>query len=194
MVGPPGKNLSAALHRPDGPIPAGSDSRMSAPHTYGRPRRSPGVARPGLDPRSVDEAGSLPAAVAGGLVHPVVLLATWTWATGSPAETWRLLFDAQVGPWLWWATAGGALVGAVWAVALLRDGLVAPLLGVALLYGVAVHQTWRLLRAPEPVLPGTPLDLYLVGWPLVLALAVALGVAERRLRSRPTGDGRSGEA
>lgn len=125
----------------------------------------------------------------GGLVHPAVLLATWTWLATSPAETWRLQFSAQVGPWLWWSIAGGAVVGTVWAVALVREGLVAPLLGVALTYGVAVHETLKLLGAPEPVLPGTPLDLYLVGWPLVVVLAVALAVAERRLRVRNAGSG-----
>lgn len=135
------------------------------------------------------DAGTRPAAIAGGFVHPAVLLATWSWAIGSPAETWRLLFDAQVGPWLWWAIGGGAVVGAVWAVALLRDGLLAPLLCVASLYCVAVYETWQLLRAPEPVLPGTPLDLYLVGWPLVLGLAGGLGLVERRVRTGRAGAG-----
>lgn len=147
------------------------------------------MGRLSFDSRSDDGLGTLPAAIAGAVVNPGVLLATWTAAIGTPAETWRLLFDAQVGPWLWWSIAGGAVVGAVVAVALVRDGLVAPLLGVALTYGFAVYETWELLRAPEPVLPGTPLDLYLVGWPLVLVLAVVLGAGERRVRTRRRRDG-----
>ena len=147
------------------------------------------MARLALDLRPDGAPVALRAAIAGGLVHPAVLLATWTWGMGTPSETWRLLFSAQVGPWLWWSIVGGAVVGAVVSVALVRDGLVAPLLGVGLLYGVAVYETWQLLRAPEPVLPGTPLDIYLVGWPLVLALVVGLALGERRLRTSQAENG-----
>ena len=35
-----------------------------------------------------------------------------------------------------------------------------------------------------PLLPGTPLDVYLVGWPLLLLLVVGVGVVERRFRGR----------
>lgn len=142
------------------------------------------MARLAFDRRPDAASVSLRAAIAGGLVHPAVLLASWTWGRGTPSETWRLLFSVQVGPWLWWSIVGGAVVGTVVAVALVRDGLVAPLLGVGLLYGIAVYETWQLLHAPEPVLPGTPLDLSLVGWPLVLALVVGLALGERRLRTR----------
>lgn len=147
------------------------------------------MARLQFDRRSDVAPVTLRAALAGGFVHPTVLLAIWTWGMGTPSETWRLLFSAQVGPWLWWSMVGGAVVGAVVAVAFARDGLVTPLLGVGLLYAIAVYETWQLLRAPEPVLPGTPLDLYLVGWPLVFALAVGLALGERRLRTRRTEDG-----
>lgn len=150
------------------------------------------MARLALGVRSAASPGTLRAAIAGGAVHLGVLLVTWTWAYGPPTQAWRLLFSAQVGPWLWWAIAGSALVGAVVAVALVGYGLVSPLAGTALIYGSMLYEMWRALQAPAPLLPGTPFDLYLVGWPVVLGLAVALALAERRIRGRRWGNGGPG--
>ena len=123
------------------------------------------------------------AAIAGALGYLLVLLGSWYWAYGSLMELRALLLTAQVGPWLWWAFLGGALVGAVLAVSLVQYNLLSPLIVVAAVYGVATYLMWIVLQAPEPPLPGTPYDLYLVGWPLLLGAAVAIGYLEHRVRS-----------
>jgi hypothetical protein len=41
---------------------------------------------------------------------------------------------------------------------------------------------WQAMQAPVAMLPGTPYDFYLVGWPVVLALAALVGFAERTVR------------
>lgn len=122
------------------------------------------------------------AALAGSLGYLALLAATWHWAYGL-SGLGRMLVSAQVGPWLWWAALGGATVGGV-AAAFAADRLVSPATVVALTYGLVVYRMWQLLRRPEVLLPGTPLDLYLVGWPVVLGLAVAAGRLERRVRER----------
>lgn len=122
------------------------------------------------------------AALLGSLGYVLVLLASASWAYG-PADVAAALVSAQVGPWLWWALLGGAVVGGALAATVVRHGLVAPLLGVAVVYVATLYRMWQVLRSPNPPLPGTPLDLYLVGWPLLLALALALGVLERQVRA-----------
>jgi len=42
---------------------------------------------------------------------------------------------------------------------------------------------WNALQGPAPLLPGTPYDLYLIGWPLLLVAAVTVGYLEHRVRS-----------
>lgn len=122
-------------------------------------------------------------AVVGGLGYALLLLATLLWAY-SPSGVTGALTSAQIGPFLWWALLGGAVVGVAVAVAVRQYGLVSPLLGVLVVYGVTVFLMWRTLRSPNPLMPGTPLDVYLVGWPLLLVLVVGSGVVERRLRER----------
>lgn len=121
------------------------------------------------------------AAIGGSFGYVFVVLITAVWAYG-PADVSAGLVSSQIGPWLWWALLGGAVVGAVLAVTFARYGLVSPLLSVTLVYGVAMYRMWQALRSPNPLLPGTPLDLYLVGWPLLLALALGCGLIERRVR------------
>lgn len=120
-------------------------------------------------------------AIGGSLGYVLVLLITAAWAYG-PADLAAGLTSIQIGPWLWWALLGGAVVGAVLAVTFVYYRLVFPLFSVALVYVVATYQMWQALQSPYPLLPGTPLDLYLVGWPLLLALALVSGLIERRIR------------
>jgi len=99
------------------------------------------------------------------------------------------LTSAQVGPWLWWGFAGAAVVGAVAGGAVGRDRLVAPAVVAAAVYAGAIYRTWVALQDPAPLLPGTPYDLALVGWPVTLALAVAAGAVERYARRAIAGSG-----
>lgn len=122
------------------------------------------------------------AAIGGSLGYVLVVLITAVWAYG-PADLAAGLVSVQIGPWLWWALLGGAVVGAVLAVTVARYGLVSPLLSVTLVYGVAMYRMWQALQSPNPLLPGTPLDLYLVGWPLLLVVAIGSGLVERRVRT-----------
>lgn len=92
----------------------------------------------------------------------------------------------QVGPVLVYAFAGGAVVGAALAVAAVRYRLVFPAVVVAAVFAVSMYRMWQVMQEPYVLLPGTPYDLYLVGWPVTLALAVAAGVVERAFRG-PTG-------
>lgn len=130
------------------------------------------------------------AALLGGVCYVLVLLATPTvmgfGGKGGLASLLGALFDPQVGPVLWWGVLGGGIVGTVVAVAAVRSRLVAPALCVVVAYAVSVYQMWRALQTPAPLLPGTPYDLYVVGWPVVLLLAVGVGAIERRVRSALT--------
>ena len=132
------------------------------------------------------------AAIAGGLGYLMVLLGSWYWAYGSLIGLRNLLLEAHVGPWLWWAFLGGALVGGVLAVLLVQYNLLSPIIVVAAVYGVATYLMLTIVQPPylmltlqalELPLPGTPYDLYLVGWPLLLGAAVAIGYLEHRLQA-----------
>lgn len=127
-------------------------------------------------------------AIGGSLGYVLILLITAASAYGV-ADLLAALVSIQIGPWLWWAFLGGAVVGAVLAVTFVNYRLVSPLISVTLVYTVAMYQMWQALQSPYPLLPGTPLDLYLVGWPLLLALALATGIIERRIRgARPSSE------
>ena len=123
------------------------------------------------------------AALGGALGYLLVLLGTWQWAYGSVAELGGLLLSVQVGPWLWWAGLGGTSLGAMLAVSFVRYDLLSPLAVVAVVYAVATYLMWNALQGPAPLLPGTPYDLYLIGWPLLLVAAVTVGYLEHRVRS-----------
>lgn len=128
------------------------------------------------------------AALGGALGYLLVLLGSWYWAYGSVVELGGLLFSVQVGPWLWWAGLGGASIGAVLAISFVRYDLLSPLVVVAAVYGVMTYLMWKVLQAPEPMLPGTPYDLYLIGWPPLLGVAVVVGYLEHRVRSSRSPD------
>ena len=135
-------------------------------------------------PRPSDLSSETRTATLGGAFgYLLVLLISWQWAYGSVAELGGLLLSVQVGPWLWWAGFGGASVGAVVAVSFVRYDLLSPLAVVAAVYAVATYFMWQALQASVPLLPGTPYDLYLIGWPLLLGAAVAVGYLEHRVRS-----------
>jgi hypothetical protein len=128
------------------------------------------------------------AALGSALGYLLVLLGSWYWVYRSVVNLGRLLLSVQVGPWLWWAGLGGASVGAVLAVSFVRYDLLSPLAVVAAVYAVMTYRMWKVLQAPAPMLPGTPYDLYLIGWPLLLGAAVAVGYVEHRVRSSRSPD------
>lgn len=104
------------------------------------------------------------------------------WAYGL-ANVLGALVSVQIGPFLWWALLGGAVVGVVLGVSVARYGLISPLFSVLIVYGVAMYQMWQAVHSPYSLLPGTPLDLYLIGWPLLLGIVLVSGLVERRLRN-----------
>ena len=128
------------------------------------------------------------AALVGGVTYVALLTATCHWAYGLSAGTAQMLLSVQVGPWLWWAIVGGAAVGAN-VGATLAAGRVGPTAVVAFAYLVVSYRMWLLVQEPHVLLPGTPLDLYLVGWPLLFGLAALAGRLEGRFRSRSAGSG-----
>ncbi|QKY20976.1 hypothetical protein B4589_011545 [Halolamina sp. CBA1230] len=128
------------------------------------------------------------AALGGALGYLLVLLGSWYWAYGSVAELGALLLSVQVGPWLWWAILGGALVGAVLAISFVRYDLLSPLVVVAAVYAVMTYFMWQAMQARGVLLPGKPYDLYLIGWPPLLGAAVAVGYLEHRVRSSRSPD------
>lgn len=104
------------------------------------------------------------------------------WAYGI-ANVLDALVSTQIGPFLWWGLLGGAIIGVVLARSVIQHRLISPLLSVVIIYGVAIYQMWQALHSPNPLQPGTPLDIYLIGWPLLLSLVLGSGLVERRLRN-----------
>lgn len=127
------------------------------------------------------------AALGGGIAYVLVLFFTPVFL-GLPRfvdpGSVGAFFSVQVGPWLWWGYLGGALAGAVLAVSDVRYRLVSPTLAVVVVYAVATYETVQLVDGPYVPLPGTPYDLFLIGWPVVLLGAGVAGVVERRIRCR----------
>jgi len=74
----------------------------------------------------------------------------------------------------------------------LAAGRVGPTAVVAFAYLVVSYRMWLLLHEPHVLLPGTLLDLYPVGWPLLLGLAALAGRLEGRFRCRSAGSGARG--
>jgi len=126
-------------------------------------------------------------ALTGGLAYVAVVLVVWVAAYRGPGLL-DALFTVQVGPWLVYAFGGAALVGAALAVSFDRYGLVGPTVAVTCLFAVAVYQLWQALRSPYVVLVGDPFQIYLVGWPVVLCVAVLVGLAERYVRGATGGE------
>jgi cation transport ATPase len=123
-------------------------------------------------------------AATGGVLYVSLLLTTWFLVYRGFDGLAAALFTVQVGPWLVYAFGGAFVVGAVMAVSIVRYRLAMPSLVVLAAFAVAVYRTWELLQRSVTLLPGTPFDIYLVGWPVVLGLAVGGGLVERRVRGR----------
>lgn len=86
-----------------------------------------------------------------------------------------------------WMVVGAFLLGAVPGFLAARERLATPALVVLAGFAWAFVETWRLLDPLEPAGPAlaaaiTPISLYLVAWVVVVALASAVGLAERWLR------------
>lgn len=75
--------------------------------------------------------------------------------------------------------AGAVLVGALPAALLVDRRLVAPATAVVGVLAFVAYQTWRLVQSAVVVTPGTWFDLYVAGWPAVLAVVVVLAAVER---------------
>jgi hypothetical protein len=133
------------------------------------------------------------AALAGALAYVAVVLAVWVAAYGGPGLL-DGLFTVQVGPWLVYAFGGAAVVGATLAVSVDRYGLVGPTAAVACLFAVTVYQLWQALQSPAVLLVGDPFQIYLVGWPVVLAVAVFAGLVERYVRATMDAENKAGNA
>jgi hypothetical protein len=127
--------------------------------------------------------GSERLAATGGLLYVSVLLSTWFLVHGGFDGLAAALFTVQVGPWLVYAFCGAFAVGAVVVVSAVRYRLVTPSLVVLAALVVAIYRTWELLQRSVTLLPGTPFDIYLVGWPVVLGLGIGSGLVERRMRT-----------
>jgi len=125
-------------------------------------------------------------ALAGALAYVAVVLVVWVTAYGGPGLL-DGLFTVQVGPWLVYAFGGAAVVGATLAVSFDRYGLVGPTAAVACLFAVTVYQLWQALQNPAVLLVGDPFQLYLVGWPVVLCVALLVGLGERYVRGSAGG-------
>jgi predicted membrane protein len=123
------------------------------------------------------------AAFVGGLGYALVLLLTLMWSYGG-TNVLDALVSLQIGPFLWWALLGGVVIGIGLAVTVVRYGLISPLLSVVAVYGMTMYLMWQALQSPNPLQPGTPLDIYLISWPLLLIIALSSGLVERRLRNR----------
>lgn len=123
-------------------------------------------------------------AIVGSLGYVVVLLASFYWGyyVSGVSEFVAVLGSVQVGPWLWWALLGGAVVGAVLTVAFVRYRLVSPVLVVALVYAFTMYRMWLILQPPNTLFPPTPLGVYLIGWPLLLGMALVVGRVESTVR------------
>jgi len=133
------------------------------------------------------------AALAGALAYGAVVLVVWVLAYGGLGLL-DGLFTVQVGPWLVYAFGGAAVVGAALAVSVDRYGLFGPTVAVMCLFAVAVYQLWQALQSPYVLMPGDPFQLYLVGWPVVLCVAVVVGLAERYVRATTSGESKASGA
>lgn len=96
----------------------------------------------------------------------------------------ELLSDPLVGPLFLYAVLGGGVVGVTVATLYARYRLLAPaLLAIGVLaYGAL--RTWLLFRSPVVPLPGTPIELAFLAWPLVLLVVLAVGSVEYVFRNR----------
>ena len=129
------------------------------------------------------------AAIVGSIGYVLILLASSIWAYGLP-DVSAALVSIQIGPWLWWALLGGAIVGAVLIITLVRDRVVTPVLSITILYGVMMYLMWQAMQSPYSIFPPTPLDLYLLGWPLLIVVVLISRFLELKTRDgkRTNGD------
>ncbi|QLD85776.1 hypothetical protein HWV23_08590 [Natronomonas halophila] len=95
----------------------------------------------------------------------------------------ELLSDPLVGPLFLYTVIGGAAVGGTVATLYARYRLLAPMLLALGVLASAAFRTWLLLRSPVVPLPGTPIELAFLAWPLVLLAALLAGSVERVFRS-----------
>jgi energy-coupling factor transporter transmembrane protein EcfT len=138
---------------------------MDSQSSGGRSSRSPALG-----------AGAVRRALVVGLVHAAVVVALAVRLRGFvPDDPFLLAY----------ALGGAVVVAAVPVVLLGWRGLASPSLVVLALLAAAAYANWSTYVAPSP--PPTPvgptvLGWYLLGWPAVLAAALAAGAGERAVR------------
>lgn len=130
----------------------------------------------------VPSARAVVAGVGGGLAHLALVFSLWGAFGVTPSTADPVAATAAV-----YLLAGAVLVGALPVVLLVDRRLVAPAVAVAGVLVFSAYRTWRLVESPA-ALPRW-FDLYVAGWPAVLAVVVVLAVAECSLRraERETG-------
>lgn len=118
----------------------------------------------------------------GGLVHSALASGLWVWFGFTTRVQGNELF-------LGYILTGAVVLGVVPTLLLVTKRLVSPILAIAGLGLGSAYQTWSVYVAPEiaptPVDP-TPFGWYLLGWIIVIAVALILGGGEygiRHLRS-----------
>lgn len=119
-------------------------------------------------------------ALSGAVITVVGLFAGGIMALDGLGE---FLSDPLVGPLFLYAVIGGAAVGGTAATLYARYRLLAPMLLAFGVLAYAAFRTWRLFRSPVVPLPGTPIELAFLAWPLVLLAALLVGSVERVFRS-----------
>ncbi|WP_018256973.1 hypothetical protein [Halomicrobium katesii] len=132
----------------------------------------PDISLLALDRRSVA------LAAVGGISHLALVAALWLWF----GFTTRV---ADNEAFLVYTTLGAVALGAVPTLLIAARRLASPLVVVGGTGLATAAQTWLVYVAPQtppaPVGP-TPFGWYLVGWPVVAAVALAGGATEHRLR------------
>lgn len=120
-------------------------------------------------------------ALAGVLVAVIGLFAGGIMALDGLGD---LLADPLVVALFLYAVVGAAVVGATVSLLYARYRLYGPALVVAGVLAYAGFRTWLLFRSSAVPLPGTPIELAFLAWPLVLLAALLVGSVERVFRSR----------
>lgn len=120
-------------------------------------------------------------ALAGGIVAVVGLFAGGIMALD---ELGDLLADPLVVALFLYAVVGAAVVGATVSLLYARYRLYAPALVAVGVVAYAGVRTGLLFRSPAVAMPGTPVEIAFLAWPLVFLAALLVGSVERVVRKR----------
>ena len=134
---------------------------------------------PVISPLTLDRR-SVALAVVGGIGHLALVAALWLWFGFTTRVADNEAFLAYV-------ALGALALGAVPTLLIAARRLASPAVVVGGIGLATAARTWLVYVAPQtppaPVGP-TPFGWYLVGWPVVAAVALAGGAVEHWLRRR----------